>query len=114
MTDEPLDYEATLRTLLGLLGNKVRIELSGAVPGFRAGAGFSGVLERGVEDVVQRVVGSDEAINFRVIEGGHEGWFIVGQSTFQTAVIVRSGAWPALVIRAGQMDVTVTPEPGAL
>lgn len=110
MADESLDYERTLQVLLGVIGEPVRVELSGVEPGFRAAAGFSGILERGSEDVVVRVVGDDEAINFSVVSdaGDQIGWFIVGQPTFQTAVIVRSGPLAdTLVIRAGSMNVQV-------
>jgi hypothetical protein len=88
---EALDYEQALARLLALITDSVRVELSGAEYGYRAGAGFEGVLERGVEDVIERVVGNEEAINFSVVSdsGERRGWFIVGRSSFKAATIVR-------------------------
>jgi hypothetical protein len=87
------------------------VELSGAKYGYRASAGFEGILERGVEDVIARVVGNEEAINFSVISGSGEvrGWFILARSSFKTATLVRGPLGDALVIRAGLLDVTIAP-----
>jgi hypothetical protein len=95
------------------MGQPVHLELSGAEYGYRAAAGFKGTLAQGVEDVIERVVGSDEAINFSVVASGANdlrGWFIVGRSTFETAVVARAPLGPALVIRGGAMDITITPD----
>jgi hypothetical protein len=113
VADQVLDYERTLATLLGLIGQFVRVELSGAEPGDRAGAGFAGVLAHGREDVIVRVADGEEAINFTVTVWSDQSsnpWFIVGRSAFVTAVVVRSGLKPALTIRSGMMDITVTPD----
>ena len=83
MGHEPLDYENTLGRLHSRITSPVRVELSGAEYGYRAGAGFEGVLERGDEDAIERVVGKDEAINFPVVSEARDprGWFMVAVRT---------------------------------